>query len=137
MSMTITHDGRVVEYDEMEVDPNLRWIGDPRMITDLISVLSGDSVYIGEPRVNIAFRDDNPVYNLTAAAMALGYDTVAPEDGTDAAREIEELVFPTVFDDMIAEGVDTTYVIYDRDDLDSVPDVEPNIDPDVDTDHIF
>lgn len=108
MTTTFTRDGKTVEYDEMEDTPELRWIGDPTLIGELMDVLAQKSVTIGEPGLTIVFQPDNPLYNVTAAAMALGFDTLGAEDGTPDAAELDELRFPTMFDDVEGDGVTTS-----------------------------
>lgn len=108
MSATFTRDGKTVEYDEMEDTPELRWVGDPHLIGELMDALAQESVTLGEPGLTITFQPDNPLYNVTAAAMALGFDTIGAEGGTPAADEVDALRFPTIFDELEAEGVTTS-----------------------------
>lgn len=135
MTTTFTRDGKTVEYAELEEAPELRWIGDPTLIGELMDALAQESVTLGEPGLTVAFRPDNPLYNVTAAAIALGFDTLGAEDGTPAAKEIDALRFPTVLEDGYECGV-TTSVLTEAE-LDDDDWEDPITEPDQDVQVIF
>lgn len=105
MAMTFTRDGKVVEYDEKERDPDLRWIGDPVLIAEMRAALNNPSVTDPDTGLVIDLIEDNPTYNATAAAMVLGFDLVQAAPGTEEALELDLTSFPTVLDELFEMGI--------------------------------
>lgn len=105
MAMTFTRDGKAVEYDEKERDPDLRWIGDPALIAEMRAALNNPSVTDPDTGLVIDLIEDNPAYNITAAAMVLGFDLVQAAPGTEEALELDLTSFPTVLDELFEMGI--------------------------------
>lgn len=89
-TMVFTRDGKSVEYDALNSDPLVRWGGDPDLIAEFVAVLEAGEVSLAEPGFVVTFDPENPAYNVTAAAIALGCDLVGENAIDEIISAIEE-----------------------------------------------
>lgn len=86
----LTRDGKTVEYDPYAKDAAFTWIGDPGLIAEMIDILALGGVALAMPGLWVEFGDD-PVYNATAAAIAIGCDLVGGDPDMTKKLDPEEV----------------------------------------------